>query len=85
MQVSYEADKVVWYSCLFRYIPQFIVFHTVKGFSVVNEDAVVDFFSLFICFFYDPGYVDNLVSVSSAFSESSLYIWKFSVHVLLKP
>ena len=56
----------------------------VKGFSVVNE-AVVDVFLEFPCFFYDPTNDGNLISGSSAFSKSSLYIWKFSVHVLLKP
>ena len=63
---------------------QFVVIHTVKGFSLVNE-AEVDIFLEFSCFFYDPTDVSNLVSGSSAFSESSLNIWKFSVHVLLKP
>ena len=58
--------------------------HTVKGFSIVNE-AAVDVFLEFSCFFYDPADVGNLISVSSAFSKSSLDIWKFSVHVLLKP
>ena len=64
--------------------PEFVVIHTVKGFRVVNE-AEVDIFLEFSCFFYDPTDVSNLVSGSSAFSESSLNIWKFSVHVLLKP
>ena len=59
-------------------------YHTVKGFSVVNE-AEVDVFLAFSCFFYDPMDVDNLISGSSAFYKSSLYIWYFSVHVLLKP
>ena len=58
--------------------------HTVKGFSVVNE-AEVDVFLELSCFFYDPAYVGNLISGSSAFSKSSLNIWKFMVHVLLKP
>ena len=58
--------------------------YPVKGFSVVNE-AEVDFFLEFPCFFYDSVYVGNLISGSSAFSKFSLYIWKFSVHVLLKP
>ena len=62
--------------------PQFVVIHTVKGFSVVNEAEV---FLEFPCFFYDPMDIGNLISGSSAFSKSSLYIWKFSVHVLLKP
>ena len=62
---------------------QFIVIHTVKGFSIVNE-AEVDVFLEFPCFLYDPVDVGNLISVSSAFSKSSLYIWKFSVHIVLK-
>ena len=75
---------MVWYSHLFTNFPQFVVIHTVKGFSVVNE-AKVDIFLEFSCFFVDPMDVGNLVSGSSAFSKSSLYIWKFSVHVLQKP
>ena len=63
---------------------QFVVIYTVKGFSVVNE-AEVDVFLKFSSFFYDPVDVGNLVSSFSVFSESSLYIWKFSVHILLKP
>ena len=73
---------MVWYSHLFQNFPQFIVIHTVKGFSVVNE---ADVFLEFSCFFYDPTDVDNLISGSSAFSKSSLNIWKFLVHILLKP
>ena len=65
-------------------ILQFIVIHTVADFSVVNE-AEVDVFLDFPCFLYDPVNVGNLVSVSFAFSKPSLYIWKFSVHILLKP
>ena len=64
--------------------PQFVVIHTVKGFSIVHE-AEVDVFLEFSCFFYDPLDVGNLISGSSAFSKSSLNIWKFSVHILLKP
>ena len=64
--------------------PQFVVIHTVKGFSVVNE-AEVDAFLEFSCFFYDPTNVGDLISGPSAFSKSSLNIWKFTVHVLLKP
>ena len=75
---------MVWYSRLFKNFPQFAVIHTVKGFSVVNE-AVVDVFLESPCFLHDPTNVGNLISGSSAFSKSSLYIWKFSVHVLLKP
>ena len=63
---------------------QFVVIHIVKGFSIVNETDVVVFLE-FSCFFYDPVDVGNLISGSSAFSKSSLNIWKFSVHVLLKP
>ena len=63
---------------------QFVVIHTVKGFSIVNE-AKVEFFLEFPCFLYDPLDVSNLISGSSAFSKSNLYIWKFSVHILLKP
>ena len=74
---------MVWYSCLFKDFPQFVVIHTVKGFSVVNE-AEVDVFLEFPCFLYDPMDVGNLISDSSTFSKSSLYIWKFSVYVLLK-
>ena len=63
---------------------QFVVFHTVKGFSIVNE-AEVDVFLEFPCFLHDPTNVGNLISGSSAFSKFSLNIWKFVVHVLLKP
>ena len=83
MQVSREA-KVALYSHLFKNFPQFFVIHTVKGFSLVNE-AEVDVFLEFPCFLYDWVDVDNLISGSSAFSKSTLNIWKFSVHVLLKP
>ena len=75
---------MVWHSHLFKNIPQFVVIHTVKIFSVVNE-AEADFFLELLCFFYDPVDVGNLISGSSTFSKSSLYIWKFSVQVLLKP
>ena len=64
--------------------PQFVAIHTAKGFSVVNETAV-DVFLELSCFFYDPTDVGNLTTGSCAFSKSSLYIWKFLVHVLLKP
>ena len=74
---------MVWYSRLFENFPQFVVIHTVKDFSLVNKaEAYVLEFS---CFFYDPKYVDNLISGSSIFSKSSLNIWKFSIHVPLKP
>ena len=75
---------MVWYSHLLKNFPQFAVMHIVKGFSMVNE-AEVDVFLEFLCFFYDPMDVGHLISGSSAFSKSSLYIWKFSVHLLLKP
>ena len=67
---------MVWYSHLIKNIPQFFVIHTVKGFSMVNETEVDDF-SKFLCFFCDPAYVGNLISGSSAFSKSSLYLLKF--------
>ena len=72
------------YSHLFKNFPQFVVIHTVKVFSVVNE-AEVDVFPEFSCFFYDPADVGNLIFGSSAFSRSSLYIWKSLVLILLKP
>ena len=75
---------MVWSSHLCRSFLQIVGNHTVKGFSVVNE-AEVDVFLEFCCFFYDPTDVGNLISGSSAFSKSSLNISKFSVHVLLKP
>ena len=81
-QVSWESGKVAWYSHLFQNFPQFVVIHIVRGFSAVKQ---ADFFLKFPCFFYDPADVGNLISGSSAFSKSRLYIWKFSVHVLLMP
>ena len=84
IQISQEAGKVVWYSHLFKNFPQFIVIHTVKGFKIVNETEV-DILLEFSCFFYDPTVVVNLISGSPAFCKSSLNIWKFSVHVPLKP
>ena len=75
---------VVWYSHLLKYFPQFVVIHTVKGFGGVNE-AKVDVFLELSRFFYDPTDVGSLISGSSAFSKSSLNIWNFMVHVLLKP
>ena len=83
IKISQEAGKVVWYSHLFKNFLQFFVIHIVKGFSVVNEAEVVILLDL-SSFLYDPADVDNLISGSSAFSKYSLYIWKFSVHVLLK-
>ena len=75
---------MVWYSHLFQNFPQFVVIHTVKGFGIVNK-AEVDVFLQISCFFDDPMDVDNLTSDSSAFPKTSLNIWKFSVHILLKP
>ena len=75
---------MVWYSHLFQNFPQFVVIQTVKGFSVVTE-AEVDVFMEFSYVFHDPTDVGNLISDSSAFSKFSLYIWNFSVHVLLMP
>ena len=77
IQVSQESGQVVWYSHLFENFPQFVVIHTVKGFGVVSE-AEVDVFLEFSCFFNDPMDVGNLISDSSAFSKSSLNIWKFT-------
>ena len=75
---------MVWYSNLFQNFSQFAVIHTVKGFGIVNKTEI-DVFLEFSCFFNDPKDVGNLISGSSAFSKSSLNIWKFKVHILLKP
>ena len=75
---------MVWLSHLLKNFPQFVVIHTVKGFSIVNE-AEIDVFLEFSCFLYEPMDTGSLISCSSAFSKSSMYIWKFLVHVLLKP
>ena len=75
---------MVGYSHLFQNFPQFIVIHTVKGFGIVNK-AEIDVFLELSCFFDDPAEVGNLISGSSAFSETRLTIWKFMVQVLLKP
>ena len=75
---------MVWYSHLFKNFLQFTVMHTVKGFGIVNK-AEIDVFLELSCFFHDPAYVGNLISGSSAFSETSLNIREFTVHVLLKP
>ena len=82
--ISPEAGQVVWYSYLLKNFPQFIVIHTVKGFGIVSK-AEIDVFLELSCFFYGPADVSNLISGSSAFSKSSLNIWKFMVHILLKP
>ena len=75
---------MVWYSHIFKNFLQFFVIHTVKGFGVGHE-AEVDVFLELSCFFNDSADADNLISGSSAFSKTSLNIWKFTVHVLLKP
>ena len=75
---------MAWHSHLFKNFPQFVVIHTVKGFSIVNK-AEVDVFLELSCFFDDTADVGNLISGSSAFSKTCLNIWKFMVHVLLKP
>ena len=75
---------MVWYSQLFKNFPDFVVVHTVKGFAIVNKSEV-DVFLELSCFSDDPTDVGNLISGSSAFSKSSLNIWKFMVHILLKP
>ena len=75
---------MVWYSHLFQNFPQFIVIHTVEGFRVVNK-AEINVFLELSYFFDDLADIGNLISGSSAFSKTSLNIWKFSVHVLLKP
>ena len=84
IQISQEAGQVVWYSHLFQNCPQFIVIHTVKGFGIVNK-VEIDVFLELCCFLDDPRDVGNLIFCFSAVSKSSLYILKFSVHVLLKP
>ena len=80
IQISQEAGQVVWYSHLFQNVPQFIVIHTVKGFGIVNKAEVAVFLE-YSCFLM----ISNLISGSFAFSKSSLNIWKFTVHRLLKP
>ena len=75
---------MAWYSHLFQNFPQFVVAHTVTGFGIVNK-AELDVFLELSCFFDDPADVGNMISGSSAFSKTSLNIFKFTVHVLLKP
>ena len=75
---------MVWYSHLFQNFPQLVVIHTVKGFGIVSKAEIYVFLEL-SCFFHDPVDVGNLISGSSAFSKTSLNVWKFMVHVLLKP
>ena len=84
IQISQEAGKVVWYACLLKNFPQFVVIYTIKDFSIINK-AEVDIFLEPSCFFQDAANVGNLIFGSSAFSKSSLNIWNFTVHVLLKP
>ena len=84
IQISQEAGQVTWYSHLLQNFQHFLVIHTVKGFGIVNK-AEIDVFLKLLCFFYDPTDVGNLMSGSSAFSKSSLNIWKFLVHILLRP
>ena len=84
IQISQEAGQAVWYFHLSQNFPQFLVIHTVKGFGIVNK-AEIDVFLELSCFFDDPAEVGNLISGSSAFSNTSLNIRKFTVHILLKP
>ena len=84
IQVSQEAGQIIWYSHLLQNFPQFIVIHIVKGFGIVNK-AEIDVFLKLSCLFDDPADIDNLISVSSAFPKTSLNIWKFMAHILLKP
>ena len=84
IQISQETGQVFWYSHLFKNFPQFVFIHTVKGFGIVSKAEIEAFLELF-CFFNDPTDVGNLISGSSAFSKSSLNIWKFMVHALLRP
>ena len=83
IQVSQEARQVVWYSHLFQNFPQFVVIHTVKDFVIVKKAKVDVFLKLLL--FDDLTDDVNLISGSSAFSKSSLNIWKFTIHILLKP
>ena len=84
IQISQEAGQVVWYSHLFKNLPQFFLIHTVKVFGIINKTKL-DVFQELCCFFNDPVDVGNLISGSSAFSKTSLNTLKFMVHVLLKP
>ena len=85
IQVSHKTGRVVWYSHLFKNFPQFIMIHTVKGFSIYSQWSRSRCFLEFLWFLYDPANVGNLISGSFASSKPSLYIWKFLVHVLLEP
>jgi len=84
IQISQEAGKVVRYGHLFKNFPQFVVIHTAKGFGIVNK-AEVDVCLELSGFFYYPTDVGNLTTSSSAFSKTSLNLWKFTFHILLKP
>ena len=83
IQISQETGQVVWYSHLFQNFPQIILIHIVKGFGIVNKSEIYVSLEL-SCFFDDPADVGSLIFVSSAFSKSSLNIWKFMVHTVLK-
>ena len=85
IQDSQEAGQVVWYSHLFQNFPQFIVIHTVKSFGIVNKAEIDVFLDSRWSFFDDPADAGNLISGFSDFSKTSLNVWKFMVHVLLKP
>ena len=82
IQISHEAYQMVWYSHLFKNFPQFVVIHTVQGFGIVDK---ADFFLQLSCFFDDPTHVGSLISGPIAFSKCTSNIWKFTVHILLKP
>ena len=87
-KIYQETGKMVLYFHLFKSFPQFVVIRRVKGFSIVNEievDLFLFFFLEFPCFLHDPGNAGNLISGSSTLSKASLNIWKFSIHVMLKP
>ena len=84
IQISQEAGQLAWYSHLFQNFPQFVVSHSVKSFGIVSK-AEIDIFLELSCFFDDPEDVGNLISGSLSFSKSSLNIWNFTVHVLLRP
>ena len=84
MQISQETNKVVWYSHLLKNFPQFVVMHTVKGFGIINK-AEVDVFYDILLLFQLSDIFGNLITGCSAFSQSRLNIWKFVLHVLLKP
>ena len=85
IHASQETSEMVWYSHLFKNLPQFVVMHTVKDFCISQWSRSSCFSGILLPFFYDPSYFGNLISDSSAYSKSCLNIWKFLVHVLLKP